>query len=219
MAAAEVGRALAKRGIGVVYGGGRLGLMGAVADAALEAGGEVIGIIPEALVGAEVAHKGCTELHVVSGMHERKARFTDLSDGFITIPGGVGTMDELWEAISWSQLGYHSKPVGVLNIAGFYRPPIPIHPNQRHLRFLPPTPARSGICSNPVPPYGSGMKTPRSPRSAILSKTLRSKWAFSSHSLIYGATSPAQNSRTVFCKAKCSSVSSNSITVLNCPHC
>jgi uncharacterized protein (TIGR00730 family) len=115
-----VGRTLAERGIGVVYGGGRLGLMGAVADAALEAGGEVIGIIPEALVGAEVAHKGCTELHVVSGMHERKARFTDLSDGFVTIPGGVGTMDELWEAISWSQLGYHQKPVGVLNAGGFY---------------------------------------------------------------------------------------------------
>jgi uncharacterized protein (TIGR00730 family) len=119
-AARAVGRSLAERGIGVVYGGGRLGLMGAVADSALAAGGEVIGIIPEALVGAEVAHKGCTELHVVSGMHERKARFTDLSDGFITIPGGVGTMDELWEAISWSQLGYHSKPVGVLNVAGFY---------------------------------------------------------------------------------------------------
>ena len=118
--ARAIGKALAERGIGVVYGGGRLGLMGAVADAALAAGGEVIGIIPEALVGAEVAHRGCTELHVVSGMHERKARFTDLSDGFITIPGGVGTMDELWEAISWSQLGYHQKPVGVLNVAGFY---------------------------------------------------------------------------------------------------
>ncbi len=115
-----VGRELAMRGIGLVYGGGRLGLMGAVADAALEAGGEVIGVIPEALVGAEVAHKGCTELHVVPGMHERKRAFTDLSDGFVTIPGGVGTMDELWEAISWSQLGYHTKPVGVLNVAGFY---------------------------------------------------------------------------------------------------
>ncbi len=115
-----VGRGLAERGIGLVYGGGRLGLMGAVADAALEAGGEVIGVIPEALVGAEVAHKGCTELHVVPGMHERKRAFTDLSDGFVTIPGGVGTMDELWEAISWAQLGYHTKPVGVLNVAGFY---------------------------------------------------------------------------------------------------
>lgn len=115
-----VGRALAERGIGVVYGGGRLGLMGAVADAALAAGGEVIGIIPEALVGAEVAHRGCTELHVVPGMHERKRLFTDLSDGFVTLPGGVGTMDELWEAISWAQLGYHSKPVGLLNVHGFY---------------------------------------------------------------------------------------------------
>lgn len=115
-----VGETLAKRGIGVVYGGGRLGLMGAVADAALAAGGEVIGIIPEALVNAEVAHRGCTELHVVKGMHERKARFTELSDGFVTLPGGVGTMDELWEAISWAQLGYHEKPVGVLNVAGFY---------------------------------------------------------------------------------------------------
>ena len=119
-AARAVGHALATRGIGVVYGGGRLGLMGAVADAALAANGEVIGIIPQALVDAEVAHRGCTELHVVSGMHERKARFTDLSDGFVTLPGGVGTMDELWEAISWAQLGYHAKPVGLLNVAGFY---------------------------------------------------------------------------------------------------
>jgi hypothetical protein len=115
-----VGRTLAQKGIGVVYGGGRLGLMGAVADSALEAGGEVIGVIPEALVGSEVAHKSCTELHVVPGMHERKRMFTDLSDGFLTIPGGVGTMDELWEAISWAQLGYHAKPVGLLNAAGFY---------------------------------------------------------------------------------------------------
>lgn len=115
-----VGQSLAARGIGVVYGGGKLGLMGAVADAALEAGGEVIGVIPEALVGTEVAHRGCTELHIVPGMHERKRLFTDLADGFLTLPGGVGTMDELWEAISWAQLGYHSKPVGLLNAAGFY---------------------------------------------------------------------------------------------------
>ncbi|HEX7742880.1 MAG TPA: TIGR00730 family Rossman fold protein, partial [Sphingobium sp.] len=119
-AARHVGRCLAERGIGVVYGGGRLGLMGAVADAALAAGGEVIGVIPEALVHAEVAHRACTELRVVQTMHQRKALFTDLSDGFITLPGGVGTMDELWEAISWSQLGYHGKPVGLLNIGGFY---------------------------------------------------------------------------------------------------
>jgi uncharacterized protein (TIGR00730 family) len=118
--ARTVGRGLVERGIGVVYGGGRLGLMGAIADSALEAGGEVIGVIPEALVNAEVAHRGCTELHTVRNMHERKALFTDLSDGFVTLPGGVGTMDELWEAISWAQLGYHEKPVGLLNAYGFY---------------------------------------------------------------------------------------------------
>lgn len=115
-----VGRTFAARGIGLVYGGGRLGLMGAVADAVLENGGEVIGVIPQALVDAEVAHRGLTELHVVDTMHERKARFTELSDGFLTIPGGTGTMDELWEAMSWAQLGYHAKPVGLLNVAGFY---------------------------------------------------------------------------------------------------
>lgn len=116
----EVGAELARRGIGVVYGGGRLGLMGAVASGALAAGGEVIGVIPQALVSAEVANRDCTELRVVADMHQRKAAFTDLSDGFLTIPGGVGTMDELWEAISWAQLGYHAKPVGLLNAFGFY---------------------------------------------------------------------------------------------------
>ena len=118
--ARQIGRTLAERGIGIVYGGGRLGLMGAIADSALGAGGEVIGVIPQALVDAEVAHRGLTELHVVTGMHERKARFTDLADGFVTIPGGTGTMDELWEALSWAQLGYHAKPVGLLNTAGYY---------------------------------------------------------------------------------------------------
>ena len=115
-----VGASLAGRGIGVVYGGGRLGLMGAVATGALEAGGEVIGVIPEALVSGEVANHDCTELIVVADMHQRKAAFTRLSDGFLTIPGGVGTMDELWEAVSWAQLGYHAKPVGLLNAFGFY---------------------------------------------------------------------------------------------------
>lgn len=118
--ARAVGQELAQRGIGVVYGGGRLGLMGAVAHGAMNAGGEVIGVIPEALVNSEVANKDCTELQVVSGMHERKKRFTDLSDGFLTLPGGVGTMDELWEAVSWAQLGYHAKPVGLLNAFGFF---------------------------------------------------------------------------------------------------
>lgn len=118
--ARAVGAGLAERGIGVVYGGGRLGLMGAVADSALAAGGEVIGVIPQALVDAEVAHHGLSELHTVAGMHQRKQAFTDLSDGFVTIPGGTGTMDELWEALSWAQLGYHAKPVGLLNIARYY---------------------------------------------------------------------------------------------------
>ena len=115
-----VGSALASRGIGVVYGGGRLGLMGALAAGALEAGGEVIGVIPRALVDAEVANPDCTELRVVATMHERKQAFADLADGFLTLPGGVGTMDELWEAVSWAQLGYHAKPVGLLNAFGFF---------------------------------------------------------------------------------------------------
>ncbi|MEG3172380.1 TIGR00730 family Rossman fold protein [Sphingomonas sp. ZB1N12] len=118
--ARALGLAFAERGIGLVYGGGRTGLMGAIADGALAGGGEVIGVIPQALVDAEVAHRGLTELHVVQGMHQRKQMFTDLSDGFVTIPGGTGTMDELWEALSWAQLGYHADPVGLLNTAGYY---------------------------------------------------------------------------------------------------
>lgn len=118
--AREVGETLAARGIGVVYGGGKLGLMGALADGALAAGGEVVGVIPDAMVQAEVANLACTELRVVRTMHERKQAFTDLSDGFLALPGGVGTMDELWEAVSWAQLGYHAKPVGLLNAFGFY---------------------------------------------------------------------------------------------------
>ncbi|WP_293859200.1 TIGR00730 family Rossman fold protein [Sphingomonas sp. SCN 67-18] len=119
-AATAAARTLAERGIGVVYGGGRLGLMGLVADAALAAGGEVIGVIPDTLVQAEVAHTGCTELHVVDTMHQRKQMMTDLCDGFIALPGGVGTMDELFEAMSWAVLGYHRKPCGLLNVGGYY---------------------------------------------------------------------------------------------------
>jgi uncharacterized protein (TIGR00730 family) len=118
--ARDVGAELAGRGIGVVYGGGRLGLMGAVAAGALGAGGEVIGVIPRALAEAEVANPDCTSLTVVETMHQRKQAFKDLADGFLTLPGGVGTMDELWEAVSWAQLGYHAKPVGLLNAFGFY---------------------------------------------------------------------------------------------------
>ena len=136
--ARAVGRALAERGIGVVYGGGQLGLMGAVADGALEAGGEVIGIIPTALVSAEVAHRGLTELQVVDTMHQRKQAFTDLSDGFVNLPGGTGTMDELWEALSWAQIGYHSKPVGLLNVAGYYNHLIAFYEKMGEVGFLRP---------------------------------------------------------------------------------
>ncbi len=141
--AREVGAGLAQRGIGVVYGGGRLGLMGAVASAALEQGGEVIGVIPDALAGSEVANRECTELHTVGGMHERKQMFTDLSDGFLTIPGGVGTMDELWEAVSWAQLGYHTKPVGLLNAFGFYDHLIAFNRHMAEVGFV--RPAHRGI--------------------------------------------------------------------------
>ena len=146
--AAMVGRGLAERGISIVYGGGRLGLMGAVADAALLAGGEVIGVIPEALRDAEVAHLGCTELHIVAGMHERKRKFTDLCDGFITLPGGVGTMDELWEAISWAQLGYHQKPVGLLNVAGFYDQLIAFNVHMIEVGFIRPQHQSIMVTSN-----------------------------------------------------------------------
>lgn len=117
---AELGRVLGERGITLVYGGGRVGLMGAVADAALAAGGKVIGVIPRAMVEAERAHLGVTKLHVVETMHQRKAMMVDLSDGFIAAPGGFGTLDELFETITWAQLGIHGKPVGLLNTAGFY---------------------------------------------------------------------------------------------------
>jgi len=141
--AREVGAALAARGIGVVYGGGKLGLMGALADGALAAGGEVIGVIPEAMVEAEVANLACTELRVVGTMHERKAAFTDLSDGFLTLPGGVGTMDELWEAVSWSQLGYHAKPIGLLNAFGFYDGLIEFNARMAEVGFV--RPVHQGI--------------------------------------------------------------------------
>ena len=119
-AAKALGRAMAERDIGLVYGGGKLGLMGIIADAVLEAKGEVHGVIPEALVDLELAHQGLTELHIVPSMHERKAKMTDLCDGFVAMPGGVGTLDELFEAWSWNALGYHAKPFLLLNVSGFW---------------------------------------------------------------------------------------------------
>jgi len=118
--ARTLGQEMAGRGIGLVYGGGRLGLMGVVADAVLEAGGEAYGVIPQALVDLEVAHTGLTELHLVANMHERKAKMTELTDAFVAIPGGVGTLDELFEAWSWNALGYHAKPFALLNVNNFW---------------------------------------------------------------------------------------------------
>mgnify|MGYP001819899334 CR=1 FL=1 len=149
--AREVGAGLVERGIGVVYGGGRLGLMGAVANGAKDAGGEVIGVIPEALVNSEVSNHACDELITVSGMHERKQCFTDLSDGFVTIPGGVGTMDELWEAMSWAQLGYHSDPVGLLNAFGFYDDLIAFTAKMAAVGFVRPAHQNILIASDTLP--------------------------------------------------------------------
>lgn len=119
-AAQAMGAALARRNLGLVYGGGKVGLMGAVADAALAAGGEAIGVIPDFLEAKEVGHRGLTELRVVSSMHERKAMMAELSDGFIALPGGYGTLEEFGEILTWAQLDLHHKPIGLLNVAGYY---------------------------------------------------------------------------------------------------
>jgi uncharacterized protein (TIGR00730 family) len=119
-AAEDWGRLLAERGIGLVYGGARVGLMGAVADATLAAGGEVIGVIPSALVTKEIAHNALTDLRVVSSMHERKAMMADLADAFVALPGGWGTLEEFFEALTWAQLGLHRKPCGLLNAQGYF---------------------------------------------------------------------------------------------------
>lgn len=120
--AAALGKLLAERGIGLVYGGASVGIMGTVADAALAAGGEVIGVIPQHLMRVEIAHDGLTGLHVTADMHERKAKMAELADGFLALPGGAGTLEELAEVWTWAQLGLHSKPIGLVDVAGYYRP-------------------------------------------------------------------------------------------------
>jgi uncharacterized protein (TIGR00730 family) len=117
-----MGTTLARRELGLVYGGGQVGLMGALADAALEEGGEVIGVIPKALLAREVAHTGISKLHVVGSMHERKKLMADLSDGFIALPGGYGTLEEFLEVLSWAQLGIHEKPCALLDVHGYWEP-------------------------------------------------------------------------------------------------
>lgn len=121
-AAHGLGTAIARRGFGLVYGGASVGLMGMVADGALAAGGEVIGVLPKSMQERELAHRGLTELHIVDSMHARKAMMADRSDGFIALPGGVGTLEEMFEIWTWGQLGYHRKPLGMLNVTGYYDP-------------------------------------------------------------------------------------------------
>jgi uncharacterized protein (TIGR00730 family) len=137
-AARALGIEMARRGVGLVYGGGRLGLMGVVADSVLGAGGEAYGVIPQALTDLEVAHTGLTELHVVADMHARKAKMTELTDAFVALPGGIGTCDELFEAWTWNALGYHAKPFCLLNIGGFWDELISFLDRVAHSGFMSP---------------------------------------------------------------------------------
>ena len=135
-AARRLGRALAERGTTLVYGGGHVGLMGVVADAALGAGGGVIGVMPKALVEREIGHTGLTKLHVVGSMHGRKALMSELSEGFIALPGGNGTLEEFFEVLTWAQLGEHGKPCGLLNVAGYYDPLLAVFDRMVEKEFL-----------------------------------------------------------------------------------
>jgi uncharacterized protein (TIGR00730 family) len=120
--AADVGRELAERGMRLVYGGGRVGMMGAIADGALQAGGDVVGVIPKQIFDLEIGHEGLGDLRVVGSMHARKALMADLADAFVALPGGIGTFEELFEVFTWAQLGLHRKPLGLLDVAGYYTP-------------------------------------------------------------------------------------------------
>ena len=137
-AAAELGGELAARGIRLVYGGAQVGLMGAVADAVLAAGGEAVGVIPHALAAKEIVHEGLTELHFVESLHERKAMMSEMSEGFVALPGGMGTFEELLETLTWAQLGIHSRPCGVLNVGGYYGPLLDLLDRAVDARFLKP---------------------------------------------------------------------------------
>ena len=135
-AAHSLGRTLAKANIRLVFGGGHVGLMGVVSNAAIEAGGEAIGVIPKFLVERELAHTGLTDLRIVGSMHERKAMMSDLSEGFITLPGGTGTLEEFFEILTWAQLGEHEKPCGLLNVAGYYDPLLTVFDQMVNRGFL-----------------------------------------------------------------------------------
>jgi uncharacterized protein (TIGR00730 family) len=138
LAARELGRLLTQRGIRLIYGGGNVGLMGVLADEVLSRGGQVIGVIPRRLVERELAHAGATEMHVVGSMHERKALMAELADAFLALPGGIGTFEELLEIATWAQLRLHNKPIGLLDVGGYYRPLIALLANASHEGFLPP---------------------------------------------------------------------------------
>ncbi|MBD3880400.1 TIGR00730 family Rossman fold protein [Phormidium tenue FACHB-886] len=138
-AAAELmGQTLVKRGLGLIYGGGKVGLMGTVADAVMAAGGEAIGVIPAFLAAKEIAHTGLTQLHVVESMHERKALMAEIADGFVALPGGYGTFEEFCEVLTWGQLGLHQKPYGLLNVEGYYDALLQLFDHAVHEQFLKP---------------------------------------------------------------------------------
>src|ERR1039457_6891851 len=137
-AAEEMAAELVRRNVGLVYGGGNVGLMGTIADAVLNAGGEAVGVIPEHIMAREIGHKGLTKLHVVHSMHERKALMADLSDAFVALPGGFGTLEEFCEVMTWTQLGLHAKPCGILNVMGFYSPLLRMFDHAVEERFLKP---------------------------------------------------------------------------------
>jgi len=142
-AARSLGCGAARRGITIVFGGGRVGLMGVLADAALELGGEVVGVIPERLMQREVGHSGISRLEVVDGMHARKQRMADLSDAFCVLPGGFGTLDELFETVTWHQLGYHDKPVFLVNLCGYWEPLVALVAHQVAQGYVKPDHGRS----------------------------------------------------------------------------
>jgi len=162
-AAHDLGAFLARSGIGLVYGGGNVGLMGAVADGALSQNGEVIGVIPESLMEKDLGHGGVTELHVVTSMHERKQLMVDLSDGFIALPGGFGTLDELFETLTWLQLSFHDKPVGLLNVSGFFDGLIEFIAHMSRCGFLKPEHSKCVLVESEPAKLLAAMETFRPP--------------------------------------------------------
>ena len=149
-AARQCGTLLARRGLAVVYGGGNVGLMGIVADAALAAGGEVIGVIPRRMIARELAHGGVSSLIAVDSMHERKQKMADLADAFIALPGGIGTLEEMFEALTWLQLDLHRKPVGLLNVAGYYDALLDFLDHMQNQRFITPEHCESLVVDNTI---------------------------------------------------------------------